>query len=82
MMKIHYIGIVLMAALLAACSNSDGPVGSQSIEWYKAHPEERAKQLAWCNEQSASMQVNSQACTQAKAAGSQASTHGKMPAGY
>lgn len=68
--------ISILAALgllaLAGCNNSDGPIGSQSVEWYMAHPKERAQQTAWCKEQSASVQLNNQACSQAGTAASKA----------
>lgn len=70
------IKISILAALgllaLAGCNNSDGPIGSQSVEWYMAHPKERAQQTAWCKEQSASVQLNNQACSQAGTAASKA----------
>jgi outer membrane lipoprotein SlyB len=79
------IKISILAALgllaLAGCNNSDGPIGSQSVEWYKDHPAERAQQIAWCKDQSASVQLNSQACGQAGTAASKAMAGGadKVP---
>ncbi len=60
------------AVLLSGCNNSDGPSGSQSVDWYMAHPKERAQQIAWCKEQSGAVQLNSQACGQAGKAASKA----------
>lgn len=71
MKKISILAALGLSAL-AGCNNSDGPIGSQSVEWYKDHPAERAQQIAWCKEQSGSVQLNNQACSQAGTAASKA----------
>lgn len=72
-----------LASLLSACGeHKDGPIGAQSIDWYKSHKDERAQQLAWCKEQSMTVQMNSQGCSQASKAQAMSFTHGAMPAGY
>lgn len=55
----------LATPALADSNNNDGPIGSKSIDWYFEHPKERQQQLDWCNEQSMSVQMDSQACNQA-----------------
>lgn len=61
-----------LALSLSACNNDDGPIGSKSVDWYVAHAAERGQQLAWCKDQAASVQLNSQACSQAGTAASKA----------
>jgi uncharacterized protein len=83
-MEFIILGVAVLLAILSGCSSkpSGGPYGDKGVDWYKAHGGERTEQIRWCNDQAATVQMNSAGCSQAVTAANMSAAKGGLPAGY